>query len=74
MVGASVSGSMEIFYNDGQLQTPNYVAYTDDGVLVGHQAKEQALANPKNTIFDVRYAHRPMDFKRANLIFPSDGS
>ncbi|KAH9206749.1 DnaK-type molecular chaperone bipA [Leptodontidium sp. 2 PMI_412] len=54
MVGASVSGSMEIFYNDGQLQTPNYVAYTDDGVLVGHQAREQALANPKNTIFDVR--------------------
>ncbi|KAH7348821.1 the 70-Kda heat shock cognate protein from rattus Norvegicus in post-Atp hydrolysis state [Rhexocercosporidium sp. MPI-PUGE-AT-0058] len=53
-VGAPVSSGMEIFYNDGQLQTPNYVAYTNSGVVVGHEAVKQALANPKSTIFDVR--------------------
>ncbi|KAG4429937.1 hypothetical protein IFR05_014577 [Cadophora sp. M221] len=53
-VGAPVSGGMEIFLNDGQLQTPNYVAYTDEGILAGYNAKEQALDNPKNTVFDVR--------------------
>jgi molecular chaperone DnaK (HSP70) len=38
----------------GELQTPNYVAYTSQGILVGQPAKDQAVMNPKNTIYDVR--------------------
>jgi molecular chaperone DnaK (HSP70) len=38
----------------GELQTPNYVAYTNQGILVGQPAKDQTVMNPKNTIYDVR--------------------
>jgi molecular chaperone DnaK (HSP70) len=38
-----------------ELRTPNYVAYTSQGILVGQPAKDQALMNPKNTIYEVRY-------------------
>ncbi|PVH78976.1 heat shock protein 70 [Cadophora sp. DSE1049] len=53
-VGAPVNSSMEVFVIDGQRQIPNYVAYTDHGMLVGQEAKDQAQINPKNTIFGVR--------------------
>lgn len=34
--------------------TPSYVAFTNEGPLVGFAAKNQAGSNPKNTIYDVR--------------------
>ncbi len=43
-----------IFNSDGQIATPNYVAYTDKGILVGSAAQKQVLSNVKNTIFDIR--------------------
>jgi len=33
---------------------PSCVAFTDEGVLVGFEALEQASTNPRNTICDVR--------------------
>lgn len=30
------------------------VAFTESGVLVGHEAQAQAIVNPKNTIFDAK--------------------
>jgi len=36
---------------EGQRTTPSYVAFTDNGVLVGTPAKRQAVTNPSGTIF-----------------------
>jgi len=40
--------------SEGQKETPNYVAFTNEGPLAGLAAKEQADANPSNTIYDFR--------------------
>ncbi|PNH37684.1 hypothetical protein VD0004_g9105 [Verticillium dahliae] len=55
-VAALQKGKVEIFVNDqGNRITPSYVAFTEDGErLVGDAAKNQAAANPYNTIFDVK--------------------
>ena len=50
-------GKVEILVNDqGHRITPSYVAFTEDERLVGDAAKNQAAANPRNTVFDVKYA------------------
>lgn len=38
----------------GELTTPSWVAFTSTGRVVGQPAKQQAAANPKNTIYDVK--------------------
>lgn len=45
-------GSVHIIANDyGNISTPSYVAFIDDGRwLVGEEAKNQASANPTNTM------------------------
>jgi len=54
-VGVMQKGKVEIMVNDqGHRITPSYVAFTDDERLVGDAAKNQAAANPKNTIYDVK--------------------
>lgn len=54
-VGVMQKGKVEILVNDqGHRITPSYVAFTDDERLVGDAAKNQAAANPKRTIFDVK--------------------
>lgn len=48
-------GKVEILVNDqGNRITPSYVAFTEDERLVGDAAKNQAAANPENTIYDVK--------------------
>lgn len=49
-------GRVEIIANDqGNRITPSYVAFTDNNErLVGDAAKNQAPANPYNTIFDAK--------------------
>jgi heat shock protein 5 len=48
-------GKVEILTNDqGHRITPSYVAFTDDERLVGDAAKNQAAANPRRTIYDVK--------------------
>jgi heat shock protein 5 len=48
-------GKVEILVNDqGNRITPSYVAFTDEERLVGDSAKNQAAANPTNTIFDIK--------------------
>lgn len=50
------AGKVEILVNDqGNRITPSYVAFTDEERLVGDAAKNQAAANPKNTIFDIKW-------------------
>ncbi|CAL3969532.1 hypothetical protein PZA11_005947 [Diplocarpon coronariae] len=54
-VGVMQKGKVEILVNDqGHRITPSYVAFTDDERLVGDAAKNQAAANPKRTIYDVK--------------------
>lgn len=38
----------------GNRITPSYVAFTEEERLVGDAAKNQAAANPHNTIFDIK--------------------
>jgi heat shock protein 5 len=54
-VGVMQKGKVEILVNDqGNRITPSYVAFTEEERLVGDSAKNQAAANPYNTIFDVK--------------------
>lgn len=48
-------GEIIIIENEmGKKITPSYVAFTADGHLVGDSAKNQAGANPSNTIFNTK--------------------
>jgi heat shock protein 5 len=54
-VGVMQKGKVEILVNDqGNRITPSYVAFTEDERLVGDAAKNQAPANPFNTIYDIK--------------------
>ncbi|KAM4063013.1 hsp70 protein [Hirsutella rhossiliensis] len=54
-VGVMQKGKVEILVNDqGNRITPSYVAFTEEERLVGDSAKNQAAANPTNTIFDIK--------------------
>ncbi|KAL1323121.1 hypothetical protein AAHE18_04G239000 [Arachis hypogaea] len=49
------NGRAEIIVNDqGNRTTPSFVAFTDTQRLIGDAAKNQAAANPSNTIFDAK--------------------
>ena len=37
----------------GNTLIPSYVAYTDDGKLFGHEAREYAKNDPKNVVYNV---------------------
>ncbi|CAF4179417.1 unnamed protein product, partial [Adineta steineri] len=48
-------GTVEIIPNErGNRITPSYVAFTDDGRLIGDAAKNQITSNPNNTIFNTK--------------------
>ena len=54
-VGVWQNDRVEIIANDqGNRTTPSYVAFTDTERMIGDSAKNQAAANPKNTIFDAK--------------------
>ena len=55
-VGVWKNGRVEIIANDqGNRITPSYVAWTaDEQRLIGDAAKNQASANPENTVFDAK--------------------
>lgn len=49
------SGGVKVIANEfGQLTTPSYVSFTDTQVIVGNDAKNQAVANADNTVFDAK--------------------
>ena len=55
-VGVMQKGKVEILVNDqGHRITPSYVAFTDEERLVGDAAKNQAAANPRRTVYDVKW-------------------
>ncbi|PNY01195.1 heat shock protein [Trifolium pratense] len=46
---------VEIIHNDqGNKTTPSFVAFTHEQRLIGDAAKNQAAANPENTVFDAK--------------------
>lgn len=52
-VGVCQNGKVNIILNDhGNRTTPSYVAFTDQGRLIGEAAKNQVARNPLNTVFD----------------------
>ena len=54
-VGYYKDGKVDIIANDqGYRTTPSYVAFTDTERLVGNAAKNQAAANPTNTVYDAK--------------------
>lgn len=54
-VGVFQYGTIEIIANDhGHRTTPSYVAFTDVERLIGEPAKEQAVINTTNTVYDAK--------------------
>ncbi|CCH40864.1 putative heat shock protein [Wickerhamomyces ciferrii] len=54
-VAVMKNGKTEILANEqGNRITPSYVAFTKEERLIGDAAKNQAAANPQNTIFDIK--------------------
>ena len=49
-------GDAKVIENsEGDRTTPSVIAYTDEGeILVGQNAKRQAVTNPKNTLFAIK--------------------
>ena len=54
-VGIWRNNTVEIIANEqGNRTTPSVVAFTETERLIGDSAKNQASANPKNTVFDAK--------------------
>ena len=54
-VGVWQNDRVEIIANDqGNRTTPSYVAFSETERMIGDSAKNQAAANPKNTVFDAK--------------------
>lgn len=54
-VGVWRNNTVEIIANEqGNRTTPSVVAFTETERLIGDSAKNQASANPKNTVFDAK--------------------
>lgn len=54
-VGVYRNGQVEMIPNRmGNRTTPSWVAFTDEEILIGEAAKNQAAANPKNTLYDIK--------------------
>jgi len=54
-VGVWQNDRVEIIANDqGNRTTPSFVAFTDTERIIGDGAKNQAAANPTNTVFDAK--------------------
>jgi len=74
-VGVYKDGRVQIIANDqGNRITPSYVAFADTDRLVGDAAKNQASANPENTIFDVKRligrAYKDKEVQADKKLFP----
>jgi L1 cell adhesion molecule like protein len=63
-VGVFQNGKVEIITNEqGIKTTSSYVAFTDSERVIGDAAKDQAYANPINTIFGMSKLEHFCDIK-----------
>ena len=59
----------------GRFEMPSFVAFTETRILIGEEAKEQAIENPRNTVFNYkrllgrRYSDPALQAEIANLPF-----
>lgn len=54
-VGYYSNDRVEIIANtEGERTTPSYVSFTEDERMIGAAAKNQAVVNPENTVFDAK--------------------
>jgi heat shock 70kDa protein 1/2/6/8 len=54
-VGIWQQNRVEIITNDlGNRTTPSFVAFNETERLIGQSAKNQAVSNPKNTVYDIK--------------------
>lgn len=54
-VAVAVNGKVEIITSENKKRiTPSYVAFTEEGTLIGEGAKAQAQSNPANTVYDAK--------------------
>ena len=61
--------------SEGDRTTPSIIAYTDDGeILVGQNAKRQAVTNPNNTVFAGQAPHRSQVQRRRGSKRHQDGA
>ena len=53
-IGVFKDNSVQLLTDDkGNDSFPSYIAFTDNGILVGEAAKNQLTDNPANTIYDI---------------------
>ncbi|KAJ5074237.1 endoplasmic reticulum chaperone bip [Anaeramoeba ignava] len=76
-VGVYKNGKVEIIPNElGNRITPSYVAFTEEGRLIGDAAKNQVALNPTNTVYNVKrligrkYTDREVENDRKIMTFP----
>ncbi|VDK23644.1 unnamed protein product [Taenia asiatica] len=54
-VGVFKDGKVEIIANDhGNRTTPSWIAFANNQCLIGEAARNQAVRNPTNTVYDVK--------------------
>ena len=62
-VSVMLNDTVKIIANDqGSLITPSYVAFNDEGRMVGDAAKNQYATNPHRTIFNSKQVPRTVPF------------
>lgn len=54
-VGIVSNDTFHLIPNDeGEMETPSCIAFTDHGTLIGNAAFENGAVDPQNTICDIR--------------------
>ncbi|ETO08321.1 heat shock protein 70 precursor, partial [Reticulomyxa filosa] len=72
-VGVTLNGKVKIIPNEmGERKTPSYVAFTEKELLIGELAKNQAIIDPKNTIFDNNCVKKKQKIIKVNFFFFDD--
>ena len=75
-MAVDMNSSVIVIPNDlGSYSTPNIIAFTDNEILIGEEAKKQAALNPKRTIYNLtrligRNFTDDKEFKKETELYP----